>query len=115
MEEANRLCDRIGIIRRGRIVAIDAPERLKSAIERIHRVEVSFDREVSSDALAALEPVLTTAREGDKWQLAVEDTDAAVQALSVFARQQGTAIVTLNTLAPSLDEAFLRFTGEAEP
>ena len=80
-----------------------------------HRVEVSFDREVSSDALAALEPVLTTAREGDKWQLAVEDTDAAVQALSVFARQQGTAIVTLNTLAPSLDEAFLRFTGEAEP
>lgn len=115
MEEANRLCDRVGIIRSGRIVALDAPEKLKSAIERVHRVEVSFDREISSGELAALEPVLTTVREGDKWQLVVEDTDAAVRALAVFARQQGAAIVTLNTPAPSLDEAFLRLTGEAEP
>lgn len=115
MEEANRLCDRVGIIRSGRIVAIDAPERLKAAIERVHRVEVSFDREVSGDVLAALEAVLSTAREGDKWQLVVEDTDAAVRALAVFARQQGAAIVTLNTPAPSLDEAFLRLTGEGEP
>ena len=115
MEEANRLCDRVGIIRSGRIVAIDAPERLKSAIERIHRVEVSLDREVSGGDLAALEVVFTSAREGDKWQLTVEDTDTAIQSLAAFAREQGAAIVTLNTLAPSLDEAFLRLTGEAEP
>ena len=115
MEEANRLCDRVGIIRSGRIVAIDAPERLKSAIERIHRVEVKLDREVSGGDLASLEAMLSTAREGDKWQLVVEDTDAAVRALSAFARQQGAAIVTLNTLAPSLDEAFLRLTAEAKP
>ena len=112
MEEANRLCDRVGIIRGGRLVALDAPERLKAAIERVHRVEVSFDREVSSSELAALEGVLSTAQEGDKWRLVVEDTDAAVQALSTFARQQGARIVTLNTLAPTLDEAFLRLTGE---
>ncbi len=111
MEEANRLCDRVGIIRGGRLVALDAPERLKAAIERVHRVEVSFDREVSSSELAALEGVLSTAQEGDKWRLVVEDTDAAVQALSTFARQQGARIVTLNTLAPTLDEAFLRLTG----
>jgi ABC-2 type transport system ATP-binding protein len=115
MEEANRLCDRVGIIRSGRIVAIDAPERLKAAIDRLHRIEVSFDREISGGDLAALEAVLTSAREGDKWELTVEDTDAAIQALAVFARQQGAAIVTLNTLAPSLDEAFLRLTGEAKP
>ena len=115
MEEANRLCDRVGIIRSGRIVAIDAPERLKSAIERVHRVEVSFDREISGGGLAALEGVLATAREGDKWRLTVEDTDAAVRALAAFAHDQGAAIVTLNTPAPSLDEAFLRLTGEAGP
>ena len=115
MEEANRLCDRVGIIRNGRIVALDAPERLKSAIDRLHRIEVSFDREVAGGDLAALEAVLTTAREGDKWRLEVEDTDTAIQALAAFAREQGAAIVTLNTLAPSLDEAFLRLTGEAEP
>jgi len=112
MEEANRLCDRVGIIRSGRIVALDAPERLKSAIERVHRVEVSFDREVSAGDLAGLESVIEMSRAGDKWQLTVEDTDAAIRDLAAFARQQGAAIVTLNTLAPSLDEAFLRLTAE---
>jgi ABC-2 type transport system ATP-binding protein len=115
MEEANRLCDRVGIIRSGRIVALDAPERLKSSIDRFHRVEVSFDREVSARELATLDGVHTLAREGDKYQLTVDDTDAAIQALATFGRERGAGIVTLNTLAPSLDEAFLRLTDEARP
>ncbi|HOV66934.1 MAG TPA: ATP-binding cassette domain-containing protein [Methanoregulaceae archaeon] len=115
MEEANRLCDRVGIIRNGRLIALDAPERLKAAIERVHRVEVSFDREVSGGDIAAMEVVLSSAREGDKWRLTVEDTDIAIREIVSFARQHGAGIVTLNTLAPSLDEAFLRLTGEVEP
>ena len=54
MEEANRLCHRVGIIRGGKMVAIDAPEKLKTAIDRVHKIEVSFDHEVSGDALAGL-------------------------------------------------------------
>ncbi len=52
MEEANRLCHRVGIIRAGKIVAINAPEKLKTAIDRVHKIEVSFDHEVSGDTLA---------------------------------------------------------------
>jgi ABC-2 type transport system ATP-binding protein len=54
MEEANRLCHRVGIIRSGKMVALDAPEKLKAAIDRYHRIEVSFDREIPKDALARL-------------------------------------------------------------
>ncbi|NLX49207.1 MAG: ATP-binding cassette domain-containing protein [Methanospirillum sp.] len=115
MEEANRLCDRVGIIRRGRLVALDAPERLKSAIQRIHRVEVSFDREISGSDITSLEAVVTAEREGDKWRLVVDDTGVAVRAVVDLAREQGAAIVTLNTPAPSLDEAFLQLTGEEMP
>lgn len=115
MEEANRLCNRVGIIRRGRLVALDAPEKLKSAIDQLHRIEVSFDREVPGDALAALDTVTGVDRTGDKWQLTAGNADTAIQALAAFGRQQGAAIVTLNTLAPSLDEAFLRLTGEGKP
>ncbi|MDI6718266.1 MAG: ATP-binding cassette domain-containing protein [Methanomicrobiales archaeon] len=115
MEEANRLCHRIGIIRAGKIVAIDAPERLKSAVERVHQIEVSFDREVSGDALSALGGVLSVSRAGDKWRITAENQDAAVKSLVDLARQHGAAIVTLNTLAPSLDEVFLRLTQEASP
>ena len=54
MEEANRLCHRVCIIRAGKIVAIDAPEKLKTAIDRVHKIEVSFDGEVPEDGITGL-------------------------------------------------------------
>jgi len=115
MEEANRLCHRVGIIRGGKMVAIDAPEKLKTAIDRVHKIEVSFDHEVSGDALAGLDGVIDANRTGDKWQITTQDKDATIRSLVTFSQQRGAAIVTLNTLAPSLDEAFLRLTQEAQP
>jgi ABC-2 type transport system ATP-binding protein len=115
MEEANRLCHRVGIIRAGKMVAIDAPEKLKTAIDRVHKIEVSFDREVPGDALAGLDGVTHANRTGDKWQITAENRDAVIRSLVTFSQQNGAAIVTLNTLAPSLDEAFLRLTQEAQP
>jgi len=115
MEEANRLCHRVGIIRAGKIVAIDAPEKLKTAIDRVHKIEVSFDREVSGDALTALPSVTGANRTGDKWQITTDNRDAVIHSLASFSQQNGAAIVTLNTLAPSLDDAFLRLTQEDKP
>jgi ABC-2 type transport system ATP-binding protein len=113
MEEANRLCHRVGIIHSGKIVAIDAPEKLKTAIDRVHRIEVSFDREIPGDALTGLSGVTGATRTGDKWQITADNRDAAIRSLVTFSQQNGAAIVTLNTLAPSLDDAFLRLTQEA--
>jgi len=110
MEEANRLCHRVGIIRSGKMVALDAPEKLKAAIDRYHRIEVSFDREIPKDALARLPGVVRADRTGDKWQITGEDRDSLIRSLVAFSQQQGAVIVTLNTLAPSLDDAFLRLT-----
>jgi ABC-2 type transport system ATP-binding protein len=115
MEEANRLCHRVGIIRAGKMVAIDAPEKLKTAIDRVHHIEVSFDRELPGDALALIYGVIAANRTGDKWQITTQDKDATIRSLVTFSQQNGAAILTLNTLAPSLDEAFLRLTQEARP
>jgi ABC-2 type transport system ATP-binding protein len=115
MEEANRLCHRVGIIRSGKIVAIDAPEKLKTAIDRVHRIEVSFDREISGEALAGLAGIIGAIRTGDKWQITTEDRDTVIRSLVSFSQQNKASIVTLNTLAPSLDDAFLRLTQEARP
>jgi ABC-2 type transport system ATP-binding protein len=113
MEEANRLCHRVGIIGSGKMVAIEAPEKLKTAIDRVHTIEVSFDREVPGDALAGLDGVTNANRTGDKWQITADNRDAVIRPLVTFSQQNGATIVTLNTLAPSLDEAFLRLTREA--
>ncbi len=42
IEEANLLCDRVGIINQGTIAAIDAPEQLKRTFQQTQSVEVSF-------------------------------------------------------------------------
>jgi ABC-2 type transport system ATP-binding protein len=76
---------------------------------------VSFDREISGDALAGLGGVTEVNRTGDKWQITAGNRDAAIRSLVTFSQQNDAAIVTLNTLAPSLDDAFLRLTQEAEP
>jgi ABC-2 type transport system ATP-binding protein len=81
----------------------------------VHRIEVSFDREVPGDALAGMDSVIGADRTGDKWQITAENRDAVIRSLVEFSRQQGASIVTLNTLAPSLDEAFLQLTKGATP
>jgi ABC-2 type transport system ATP-binding protein len=110
MEEANRLCHRVGIIRAGKIVAIDAPEKLKTAIDRVHKIEVSFDRELPGDGISGLAGVTGANRTGDKWQITTDNRDAAIRSLVTFSLQNSATIVTLNTLSPSLDDAFLRLT-----
>ena len=87
MEEANRLCHRVGIIRAGKMVAIDAPEKLKTAIDRVHKIEVSFDREVPGNALAGLEGVITANQTGDKWQITTQNKDATIHSLRTSARR----------------------------
>jgi ABC-2 type transport system ATP-binding protein len=115
MEEANRLCDRVAFIRSGRIVAVGPPEQLKMAVEQVHRIEVSFDREVSGGLLTGLDGITDAKRSGDKWLLMAEDPDTAIGSLVGFSREQGASVVTLHTLAPSLDDVFLQLTGEEKP
>jgi ABC-2 type transport system ATP-binding protein len=53
IEEANVMCDRVAIINKGNIIAIDAPESLKNTIQGSQSIEVSFNRN-SADHLDEL-------------------------------------------------------------
>ena len=59
IEEANLACDRVAIINRGRIAAIDSPEKLKKTIQSVQSVEVSFDpvRAETEDGLGRIATV----------------------------------------------------------
>jgi ABC-2 type transport system ATP-binding protein len=47
IEEANVTCDRVAIINKGRIAAIDSPERLKKTIQSVQSVEVAFEKGIA--------------------------------------------------------------------
>lgn len=80
------------------------------AIERQHTVEVSFDRPAEAKDLAALPAIDEARREGDKWLVTTADVDAAIRDLVRFAGARRIRILSMNTPAPTLDDAFLRLT-----
>jgi ABC-2 type transport system ATP-binding protein len=110
MDEANQLCDRVAIINRGKIVAIDAPEKLRMATRGMHSVEVSFTNTVSPEVLAQLPGVNTVRRLGDKYRLYTDVPGDLVVSLVNYSSLAGLKIVSLNILAPSLEDAFVALT-----
>ncbi len=113
IEEANQLCDRVAIIDNGKIAAIDTPEHLKRTFQQVQSVEVAFSPAGDHQQnLAALPDVSTVVKIGDKWRLYTEDPSALLPQIMSFANTNGLRIVSLNTLAPSLEDVFLQITGQ---
>ena len=110
MDEANQLCDRVAIINKGKIVAIDPPEKLRMATSRLRSVEVSFASPVNTDALARMPGVDSVKKLGDKYRLYTAVPGDLVITLSNFASANGLTLVSCNTMSPSLEDAFVALT-----
>jgi len=111
MDEANQLCDRIAIINHGKIAAIDSPERLRLRSSGLQSIEVSFDKEVGMEELK-FHGVNEAKKMGDKLRLYVDEPSVVIEKLLDFARSKKLKIITLNTLAPTLEDVFLKLVKE---
>lgn len=113
MSEAEEMCSRVAIINRGRLVAIDTPERLRSAMRSSQYVEVTFAG--GAPALAELEGlsgVLRVGREDDTMRLYSERPGRVAMDMVRLAEARNVEIDRLRTCKPSLEEVFLYFTGD---
>jgi len=116
MDEADRLCDRIAIIDRGKLAAVGAPADLKRELGGdVVTMELATDGAPRLDALAEalgrLPMVSSTLREGERLHVYVEANETAIPALVDAARGQGVDVRSLSYVRPALDEVFLRHTG----
>jgi ABC-2 type transport system ATP-binding protein len=111
MDEANNLCHQVGIIRSGKLIAIDSPEKLKNTIDKLHQVEVSFEQEISEDLLRIIPGIKQMSHIGDKWKISGDNNDALIRSLVRLSEREGLTIISLHTLAPTLDDVFLQLTG----
>jgi ABC-2 type transport system ATP-binding protein len=113
MEEASQMCDRVAILNRGNIVAIDSPEKLKRTIESLQSIEVAFNKAtptMNSD-LNGLSKVSDVVKQGDKYRLFTDDPAGLLADVWGYANSNGLTILTLNTLGPSLGDVFVKLTG----
>ena len=111
LEEADQLCDTVAMINKGKIVALDSPENLKAGIIGSKIIEVSFSKPVDEDELCSNCGLIEVHRLGDKLRLTAGEEVDVVAELADYARSRGLRITSINTLKPSLEDAFLRITG----
>jgi len=114
IEEANQLCDRVAIISHGKIAAIDTPEKLKQTFQQVQSVEIAFtsSSEGLEEKLTNLPNVSTVLKIGDKWRLYTNSPPVLLPHLIKFSEEENLGILSLNTLAPSLEDVFLQITGQ---
>jgi ABC-2 type transport system ATP-binding protein len=109
MEEADVLCGRVGIIDRGKIVAMDTPRRLKDLISAD---VVTLETDCGDcEAFRKLDYVKDAVRHGNKVSLMVESGERKIPMLMTFADSHGVKVTSVELHKPSLEDVFLRFTG----
>lgn len=95
LEEAERLADRVALIVRGRIVALDTVEGLKSRVSRGVTVEARLASPSGEERL----------------RFRGEDVESAVRVALDHAAAEGKRVMAVNTIQPTLEEAFIELTG----
>ena len=112
MDEAERLCDRVAIIDRGRIIDIDSP----TALVRRHcpeRTVIVTTPQPSADAIFRQLPSVTVVERRDgnvSIQGRGDDlVSTVIQCLAVHA----IPVTDLRTESPTLEDVFLRVTGHS--
>ncbi|OWA16163.1 multidrug ABC transporter ATP-binding protein [Streptomyces sp. CS227] len=111
MEEAQRLCDRIAVIDKGRVAALDTPAGLVSRAAGAVVTTFTPSAPLPAADLAAL-PQLASHEERDG-NVTLTGTDETVTALLALLARTGTTAHRLRIVEATLDDAFLDLTGEA--
>jgi ABC-2 type transport system ATP-binding protein len=113
MEEAARLCDRVAIIDRGKIIDEDTPAALVASLGADQIVELHTEGELDPAPLHALPGVQAHQRRGRTHVLTVRALGPCLPALLEELRRQGVKLEGLSTHEPSLEDVFVDRTGRA--
>ncbi|MGW1621005.1 ATP-binding cassette domain-containing protein [Streptomyces sp. NPDC002172] len=112
MEEAQRLCDRIAVIDKGRVAALDTPAGLIRRSAGATVISFTPSAPLDDHDLAAL-PALASVERKDG-RITLSGTDETVNAvITLLARHRITAH-QLRVVDATLDDAFLDLTKEAD-
>lgn len=118
IEEAERLCDRVAILDRGELIALDTPQNLTAQSGEASRVEIVTDRPLMVDLLRRLPAVTNAGGEMNEngqsvTRLWTTDLTRTLPALLELLRQQQTTLLHLSIARPTLEDVFVRLTGHS--
>jgi beta-exotoxin I transport system ATP-binding protein len=104
LPEVERVCDRVGIIREGRLIAVEDVGELKA--RAIREIELHFASPVAAEAFSDLPGVHDVEVHGDVVRCTISGSmDALVKAAARF------EVIDMASHEPSLEDIFLTFYG----
>ena len=115
MEEAERVCDRVGIVDQGRLVAEGTRRELVDRLGERDRIELGAtgDLEQLADACRELPGVDGAAVADRHVQLLVHDGRNLLPGVLEVAERMGARISSVDVVEPDLEAVFLHLTGTA--
>ena len=109
MDEADSLCDRVGIMDQGKIVALDTPRSLK---DLIGSDVITLELECGDCRIfQKLDYVRDLVEHGNRVSLMVENGERKIPILIAYAAEHNVQVLSVELHKPSLEDVFLRFTG----
>ncbi|MEI6666571.1 MAG: ABC transporter ATP-binding protein [Acidobacteriota bacterium] len=110
MEEAERLCDRVGIIEHGRLIAIGRPAELVAEHCPERRIVFTADLANVAQSMAGVPSLRSATSDGSTHTIDGAGDDFATDVISVIARE-GIHVRGFRTELPTLEDVFLKLTG----
>ncbi|MGC1276311.1 MAG: ABC transporter ATP-binding protein [Planctomycetaceae bacterium] len=114
MDEAERLCDRIAVMDRGRVIATGTPRELIASLGAAHIVEFTpadTAPAIEVAALAQLDGVLDARQVEQRYRLSVSRLHVSVPALFEHLAGHGIELAELSTHSATLEDVFMSLTG----
>lgn len=111
IEEAEKLCGRIGVIHEGSIVALDPTEKL---IRKMSGDQVELFLKERLESLPVLLKHFQIFLEEEGRKLRFEETGDAVPKILKVLHQQGIEIERIDIRRPTLEDAFLKLVGKKD-
>jgi ABC-2 type transport system ATP-binding protein len=113
MDEAHELCDRVGIMDQGRLIALGTPRELVASLGAEHVVEFALadGQPIDDQLFSALPGVRDVRRDAGELHLSTSELHLTVPALLDFLRQRDAALSRLGTHSATLEDVFVTLTG----
>ncbi len=113
MDEAEKLCDRIAIIDRGKLAALDSPLKLKASIPGKNILEVSFSTTPPNwiETLQKLPEVADVKSTENIFRISTNNGPRTTIELLEQARGANLAVTSLSVQSTTLDDVFAHYTG----
>jgi ABC-2 type transport system ATP-binding protein len=114
MDEADRLCDRVAIVDHGKLVALDAPMKLKASVPGSNVIEAQFENPSADweQRLRTLDDVTSVQHEGaGMYRVLTGNGSRTTTELVEMAVTAGVPVKSLTVQNTTLDDVFVHYTG----